>query len=76
MLYRTLLACLREWGIGPVHFAYYKDDLGETVYLGDPEKVVYPELIPPGAIPIYLDNGDDTILEDGHAQHILDSFRP
>lgn len=79
MTYRELRLRLEECGAYPMAQATLPGDPGKTVFLGDPARISYPNLarygfIPEGAVPVYLSNGDSTILESGHAQYIIDHF--
>ena len=42
----------------------FEDDTGLIVHLGEAAKIAFPEQVPPGAIPVYLADGYDTILEE------------
>ena len=53
----------------------FQDDPGLIVHLGEAAKIVFPEQVPPGAIPEYLEDGYDTVLEEEYAQFILEHFR-
>jgi hypothetical protein len=75
MTYPELKARLALLGIKPVLHLEVAGDNGLIVHLGDPKKIVFPERVPPGAIPLYLENGHETVLKEEYAQFIIDHFR-
>lgn len=73
--YRELLERLYPMGVLPIERGSFPPDAGTIVFLGRPAEVVYPESRPPGSLPIYLEDGDDTELEMEYARFILRHFR-